>query len=376
MIIFNLKRRIYTKINTNWVKFKNYIKLIIEEIFAYFFLLFYKKYSNSDIHIKKTILLCRFNNYGNKNDVSTEKIHLDDTLFNYEAKVIVFYWDSISRIGTNLINLIKISIELKPELIIFSSYSNRIKRPITQPSSFILRILKNKNLVNSIIAIWWDTCSDKFTKMYFSKQTIFDLHIIVDNPTLNLDYNSINKYEIDKIIALYPPYNINSYFYPLNKDINYSFLGQIDSYRSYRKEYITFLDNCNIKGLLKFDNRTTQITHKEYCEILGRSKIGINFSFSVDKHQIKGRVFEFIMSGALLLESKNDQIEKLFDENIEYVSFNTKEEMYEKIKYYLEHETERAVIVKNAIDKINLKYNGTLFWQTIFNKLNLDICLK
>lgn len=82
------------------------------------------------------------------------------------------------------------------------------------------------------------------------------------------------------------------------------------------------------------------------------------------------------MSGALLLESKNDQIEKLFDENIEYVSFNTKEDMYEKIKYYLKHETERALIVKNALDKINSKYNGTIFWQTIFNKLNLDICLK
>jgi len=376
MFILNLKRRIYSKINTNWVKFKHYIQLIIEEIFAYFFLLFYKKYSNSDAHIKKIILLCRFKNYGNKDDVSTEKIHLDDTLFNYDAEVIVFYWDAISRIGTNLINFIKIIIQVKPELIVFSSYSPRIKRPITQPSRFILKILKNKFFINSIIAIWWDTCSDKFTKMYFSKQTIFDLHIIVDNPTLNLDYNSINKFEIDKILALFPPYNINSYFYPFKKDINYSFLGQIDSYRSYRKEYITFLDNCNIKGVLKFDNRAKQITHKEYCEILGKSKIGINFSFSVDKHQIKGRVFEFIMSGALLLESKNDQIEKLFDENIEYVSFNTKEDMYEKIKYYLKHETERALIVKNALDKINSKYNGTIFWQTIFNKLNLDICLK
>ena len=66
--------------------------------------------------------------------------------------------------------------------------------------------------LNNLIAIWWDTCSDSFVNRYLSKNTAFKLHVIVDNPTLNLDYNTINKDEKNKIIPLFVPYNINQQF--------------------------------------------------------------------------------------------------------------------------------------------------------------------
>jgi spore maturation protein CgeB len=82
------------------------------------------------------------------------------------------------------------------------------------------------------------------------------------------------------------------------------------------------------------------------------------------------------MSGALLLESKNEQTSKILDENIDFVSFDTKEELLDKIQYFLNNDLERELIIKNAKQKVKLEYNGIKFWEKIFNKLNLNISLK
>ena len=99
---------------------------------------------------------------------------------------------------------------------------------------------------------------------------------------------------------------------------------------------------------------------------MGRAKISINFSFSVDKHQLKGRVFETMHSGAMLLETKNPQTEMLFNDGIDYVSFSNKEDLVKKIKYYLIHEQERESIAQNGRQKVLKLYNSKLFIKKIF----------
>ena len=46
---------------------------------------------------------------------------------------------------------------------------------------------------------------------------------------------------------------------------------------------------------------------------------------------------------ALLLESENSQIAILFDEGVDYVSFSDREDLLEKINYYLIHEIKFSI---------------------------------
>ena len=78
-----------------------------------------------------------------------------------------------------------------------------------------------------------------------------------------------------------------------------AFFGQFSSYRDYRRDYIEYLMEQNISGYIASQNKDVQVEHSKYAEILGRAKIGINFSYSVDKHQLKGRVFEIIADSIL-----------------------------------------------------------------------------
>ena len=145
-----------------------------------------------------------------------------------------------------------------------------------------------------------------------------------------------------------------------------AFLGQVDSYRGDRRECIEYLMEQNISGYIATLNRDQQVDHSKYAEILGRAKIGINFSYSVDKHQLKGRVFETMHAGAMLLETKSPQTEALFQDGVDYVSFSSNKDLVNKIKYYLIHEQECELIAQSGREKVLKLYNSELFLKKIF----------
>ena len=100
------------------------------------------------------------------------------------------------------------------------------------------------------------------------------------------------------------------------------------------------------------------LTFEEYAEILNRSKISLNFSMSLDCHQLKGRVLEIISSEALLMETENDQTSQIFKNKKEYVSFSNHKDMIEKIKLYLREDTLRLKIARQGRKKLLLVILG------------------
>ena len=294
-----------------------------------------------------------------------EKYHIDGTLIDNGYEVDLFYWDEDNSLFINQVKLwLKIR-KLNPWIICFSSYTTLRKRPSSQPSAKYLEILRKK-MSSNIIFFWWDTCTDDFYDSEIKKlEKLKSIHLILDNPLLDFGDKHRNLSN-DSLIPLWTNYIENSFIRPLKKDIDVAFLGRMDSYRDGRRDYIEYLMEQNVSGYIASQNRETRVEHSKYAEILGRAKIGINFSYSVDKHQLKGRVFEIMHAGAMLLETKNPQIEALFNDGIDYVSFSNKEDLVKKIKYYLIHEQERESISQSGRQKVLKLYNSKLFIKKIF----------
>jgi glycosyltransferase involved in cell wall biosynthesis len=316
--------------------------------------------------IGNKILVCRNKNYNlHSGFESMEKVHIDAVLIDNGYEVDLFYWDEDNSLFINQVKLwLKIR-KLNPWIIFFSSYSPTRMRPSTQPSVKYLGILRKK-MSSNIIFFWWDTCSDSFYDNHIKKlEKLKSIHLIIDNPLLDFGDKHRNLSD-NSLIPLWTNYDENSFAKPLKKDIDVAFLGQISEYRDDRRNYIEYLMEQNISGYIASLNRDQQVEHSKYFEILGRAKIGINFSYSVDKHQLKGRVLEIMHSGAMLLETKNPQIEILFNDGIDYVSFSNKEDLVKKIKYYLIHEQERESIALSGRQKVLKLYNSKLFIKKIF----------
>ena len=74
-----------------------------------------------------------------------------------------------------------------------------------------------------------------------------------------------------------------------------------------------------------------------------------------------------MLSGALLLETKNIQIESLFEDGRDYISFTSKEEMLDKINFYLQNDKIRNEIANNGRQKVLSIYSRENFWYKVLS---------
>ena len=200
--------------------------------------------------------------------------------------------------------------------------------------------------------------------MYFDDMALFfndTFRYLSQSVDLVLSHDYIEKYRFEL-------YGTRSLFFPMfdpmvvdysydveKKDIEVSFLGRVD--RVGRKEFLEFLDNNNIGMQIYGDGTKNGIVSKQQkIDILGRSKIGLNFSGcaeyihkrgnKIDKRikQAKGRLWELAFTKSLVMTEYAPGLEKSFNIGEEIVIFEDKYDLLEKIKFYQKNDDLRKEI--------------------------------
>lgn len=316
---------------------------------------------------KPHILILRNKFYSKGSDQpSTEELHLDHTLTTSKLatfKVLTYDHDFLISPLSDFQLMAKCR-DIRPDAIVLSSWWKSPRHPSIDSLKFV-----REHLGIPIAALWWDTCSESFWNELQPFMEYFDVHVVMDNPNLRY-FNRASPF-FQRILPLWTPQAENLFRPSAERDIPVSFLGQVSSYRSSRKEIIDYLIDQMIPGRFLTDDRDKQVTHSEYAEFMKRSRISINFSYSVSCHQLKGRIFDVMLSGAMLLESENDQISKLFTPMKDYVPFSSKEDLVDKIRYYLSNGHELTSIARQGRSTAINNYNPDRFWQLLLGKLEL-----
>ena len=253
--------------------------------------------------------------------------------------------------------------QIQPDAIILSSWWYECP-----PKLETLRVLREEWHI-PIVAVWWDTCWKEFWPSVEPVLPLIDLNVVTDNP--NLFFIEHNSPYFERFLPLWVPLDPKIYNHQnADRDLQVCFLGQVDGFRSKRSEYIQYLIDQKVPLSLSGTTRDKQPSHTEYVDTLKRSRIGLNFSYSVEKHVVKARVFETMLCGAMLMESENDQTTRYFVPMQDYVSFSSKEDLLQKLLYYLQHEDERSAIAARGEQKARQYYNHALFWRAVLDKLS------
>lgn len=133
---------------------------------------------------------------------------------------------------------------------------------------------------------------------------------------------------------------------PVERDLDVAFVGQLitDERRRVTAEIARHW-KLNEQRYYKQD---------EIPEVYSRAKIVINLPL---KDDLNFRFFEAMSCGALLLTRRvaNGQ-ELLFEEAVHYAAFETETELFDKIDYYLSHESERATIAAAGLAEIQANH--------------------
>ncbi len=90
------------------------------------------------------------------------------------------------------------------------------------------------------------------------------------------------------------------------------------------------------------------IAELEKAKALGAARIVLNTLHPAEVGSVNARLFEVAGCGAFQLSEFNDCLSEFFEPDAELVTFRSRRELKDKVKYYLTHEDERRAIADRA----------------------------
>jgi len=206
----------------------------------------------------------------------------------------------------------------------------------------------------------------------------------IADAVVTTDYFSVFSYKKLSIpsVLYFSSHSKNNY-YPIKseKDIDVCFLG--DCRKHDRMEYINFLmkNGVNIKTF-GAGSMNGFVEWSDFSKIFSRSKINLNFT-KIDKlnwinrndpllnkvGQPKGRPIEIALTKSFCLSEYAPALNEMFEIGKEIDVFQNKDELLEKVKYYLSNEFKREEIAGNAYKKATNNYESDVYIPRVLKEL-------
>ncbi len=95
----------------------------------------------------------------------------------------------------------------------------------------------------------------------------------------------------------------------------------------------------------------------EMPQVFHNTKVNLNFTIPNIKSGIPLRMWDVLGCGGFLLTNFQAETPRFFKEGEHLVSFYSRDDMIEKVGFYLEHDTERQRIAKNGHDLVQKLHN-------------------
>jgi spore maturation protein CgeB len=219
-------------------------------------------------------------------------------------------------------------------------------------------------------------------EMYFDVYSKY--YCQVADAVITADYFSVFGYKKLDIPAIFfcPSFSKNNY-YPvkIDKNIDVCFLG--DCKKHDRMEYIDFLieNGINVETFGS-GSKNGFVAWNEFSKIFSQSKINLNFTkinelswINKDEpllnmvRQSKGRPGEIVLTKSFCLSEYAPSLSAIFEIGKEIDVFYNKEELLEKLRYYLSHDDERETIARNAYKRALDNYESEVYLPKLLKEL-------
>lgn len=193
--------------------------------------------------------------------------------------------------------------------------------------------------------------------------------------TLTTSKSAIVKYLVENGNPIYKDYCGNEKIY-LNKKLEKKYdVGFVGASYGIRSQYVKYLEDNGIKVYTKGSGWENGFaSDEEMIDIFNQSKIVLGFS-TVGKNDnifiLKGRDFEVPLTGSFYLTGYHEELKEYFDLGKDIETYKSKEDLLEKVKYYLEHEAEREKIALSGYKKCLENYTAKKSYEKVFGYLGL-----
>ncbi|HYF10032.1 MAG TPA: glycosyltransferase [Candidatus Paceibacterota bacterium] len=262
------------------------------------------------------------------------------------------------------LELIRECLSEKPDLIILQCHS---LDGVSGPTKATLKVITERLRI-PIVSVW----SDSETHYFGISDEIAEFAALTVVWDSNEAYKKDSKLS-DRYAALWTPYDTRVFSdMGLPRDIDVCFAGTIEGAHPEREEMIKALREAGINVVTLGSNKDVlkKVSIQEYASVLQRAKISLNFSkTTTGLVQLKGRVFEAMFCGAMLLEQEGTETRRFFKEGEEYVEFKDTEDLIAKVKQYLADDAARERVAKSGQRAALEKYSPRKYWMEVFRRV-------
>jgi hypothetical protein len=181
----------------------------------------------------------------------------------------------------------------------------------------------------------------------------------------NVKYREFEKLGFRQVAFLYQAYSEHDHF-PLRTGVS-QYEGKVIFIGYAEEKRFDFMNSLAEHGVRieVFGNGWNKLTYarrrhanlilhrrpllgRDYAEALSNAAIDLCFLREKNRDLHTSRSFEIPACGGFMLAERTSEHETLFSEGREAEFFGSKEELLEKVRYYLDHPEERTVIAANG----------------------------
>ncbi len=131
-----------------------------------------------------------------------------------------------------------------------------------------------------------------------------------------------------------------------------SAVERVDLLEAVAKQYgVDFFTHSKDFALPNLRNHGFADYYEKAPQVFKQSKINLNISYRGIRSAVPLRCFDIMGAGGFLLSNYQSGFLDLFVPGEDFVFYESKEDLVQKIGYYLEHESERQAIAQNGHDK-------------------------
>jgi spore maturation protein CgeB len=193
----------------------------------------------------------------------------------------------------------------------------------------------------------------------------YDWHF-VQRPENVDEYKKYGANNVDFCFRSFNPNFHRPYKFNENEEKKYKTqVGFIGTYENEREEYVAHLisNGINVKvsgdawqdkkhwNMIQPNYVGESVYGDEYIKRINGMDICLHFLRKGNRDSQDSRTFEIPACKVFMLAQRSHLHEQFFEENKEAVFFDTKEELLEKVKYYLQHTEERKAIAIAGYNK-------------------------
>lgn len=225
------------------------------------------------------------------------------------------------------------------------------------PTAALLRQLRGKG--SRIVFFWLDKKISANTPEYYD---VADLNVVLDG----------NDFDLPRAWPIFTPKNPRHFHDAgLDRDIDVSLVGEV-RYLSQRKAMVERLRDEQRVSVQMFGTSAADtgraLSVADYAMLYKRSKISVAMTKD-SVRQLKGRAFEIVHCGAMLLCDRNHHVSHYLRPGVDYVAYGDYEDLVGKARWYLDHDDERRRIAASGHGRAVSHYSHDVFWRSLLARL-------